>query len=240
MFENLIESSPQLVGRKKTAFLVSFLLHGGITCTLVTVSLIYYQTLPENELGKGWLTFLAPPAPPPPPAPPAPAWVPPEVSEQIPPPPDDLLTVPSITYTVGGITGGIPGGVVGGVPGSVMGNVLGGTPQAPPPPPPPRVKKQPIRVGGNVQASRLVHRVEPEYPELARKARISGTVVLSVTVDEKGNVAEIRLRSGHPLFNRAAVDAVRRWKYSPMLLNGEPFRVVTTVSVSFVMKFVES
>ncbi len=239
MFEDLIESSSQQGGKTKTAFLISFLLHGGITFTLVTVSLVYYQTLPEKELGKGWLTFLAPPAPPPPPAPPAPTWVLPEISEEIPPPSDDLLTVPSITHTVGGVSGGIPGGVVGGVPGSVLGNVLGGI-HAPRPPPPPTVKKRPIRVGGNIQASRLVHRVEPQYPELARKARITGTVVLRVTVDEKGNVAEIRLLSGHPLLNGAATDAVRHWKYSPMLLNGEPFRVVTTVSVEFVLKFVET
>jgi len=58
-------------------------------------------------------------------------------------------------------------------------------------------------------------------------------VVLQVTVDEEGNVAELRVLKGHPLLNDAAEAAVRQWKYSPTLLNGEPVPVIATVTVIF-------
>jgi TonB family protein len=97
----------------------------------------------------------------------------------------------------------------------------------------PIVKREPIKVGGNIQESKLIRRVEPIYPELAKRARIQGRVVLVVTVDEQGNVTEVRVNSGHPLLNEAVVTAVRQWKYSPTLLNGEPVPVIATVTVRF-------
>jgi TonB family protein len=96
-----------------------------------------------------------------------------------------------------------------------------------------RVKREPIRVGGNVQESKLIRRVEPVYPELAKQARVQGRVVLVVTVDEEGNVSEIKVTRGHPLLYEEAVAAVRQWKYSPTLLNGEPVPVIATVTVTF-------
>jgi TonB family protein len=98
---------------------------------------------------------------------------------------------------------------------------------------PRHVRRQPIVVGGNIQESKLIRRVEPVYPELAKQARVQGRVVLVVTVDEEGSVAEIKVRNGHPLLYEAAVSAVRQWKYSPTLLNGEPVPVVATVTVRF-------
>jgi TonB family protein len=95
------------------------------------------------------------------------------------------------------------------------------------------VKREPIKVGGNVQESKLIRRVEPVYPELAKRARVQGRVVLVVTVDEEGSVAEIKVSNGHPLLYEAAVTAVRQWKYSPTLLNGEPVPVIATVTVRF-------
>jgi len=98
---------------------------------------------------------------------------------------------------------------------------------------PRRVHRQPIKVGGNAQESKLIRRVEPVYPELAKRARVQGRVVLVVTVDEEGSVAEIKVTNGHPLLDEAAVTAVRQWKYSPTLLNGEPVPVIATVTVTF-------
>jgi protein TonB len=146
---------------------------------------------------------------------------------------DDIPDISSVSLAGGGVPGGVPGGVVGGVPGGVPGGMAGG---APPPPPPPPQKKEPIRVGGNVQSSKLIRRVEPEYPELAKRARVQGIVLLQVTVDETGNVTDINIIRGHPLLNQAAVDAVRQWKYSPTLLNGEPVPVIATVTVNFVLR----
>ena len=129
-----------------------------------------------------------------------------------------------------------PGGVVGGVPGGLVGGVIGGIPNAAPPPPPPKKKKEPIRVGGNVQSSKLIRRVEPSYPELAKRARVSGIVLLQVIVGESGDVAEVKVIRGHPLLTPAAVNAVKQWQYSPTLLNGEPVPVIATVTVNFVLR----
>jgi TonB family protein len=98
---------------------------------------------------------------------------------------------------------------------------------------PRRVRRQPIKVGGNVQESKLIRRVEPVYPELAKQAHVQGRVVLVVTVDEEGNVSEIKVTRGHSLLYEAAVMAVRQWKYSPTLLNGEPVPVIAMVTVTF-------
>jgi TonB family protein len=96
-----------------------------------------------------------------------------------------------------------------------------------------RVKREPIKVGGNVQESKLIRRVKPVYPELAKQARVQGRVVLIVTVDEEGNVSAIKVTRGHPLLYEAAVVAVKQWKYSPTLLNGEPVPVMAIVTETF-------
>lgn len=103
-------------------------------------------------------------------------------------------------------------------------------------PPPPAIPKEPLRVVSTLQASRLVHRVEPEYPELARRTGVQGMVLLQVTVNERGLVSRVDVLRGHRLLNQAAVDAVRQWRYSPTLLNDEPVPVVATVTVNFVLR----
>ena len=87
-----------------------------------------------------------------------------------------------------------------------------------------------------MQSSRLIHKVNPVYPELAKRARVSGIVLLQVTVDERGMVAGIRLIRGHPLLNQSAIDAVSQWIYSSTLLSGEPVPVIATVTVNFVLR----
>jgi protein TonB len=154
-----------------------------------------------------------------------------EIPKEIPPPVDEAPVI-----GVSNIVGGISGGVSGGVPGGVVGGLLSSVAPAAPPPPPKPVRRDPIRVGGNVQESKLIRRIEPVYPELAKRARVQGKVVLVVTVDEEGNVSDIRVTSGHPLLDDAALSAVRQWKYSPTLLNGEPVPVIATVTVIFNLK----
>jgi protein TonB len=128
-----------------------------------------------------------------------------------------------------GVTGGVVGGVAGGSMGGVIGGVIGGA--APPPPPKPTVSR--IRQGGNVQAARLINRVTPVYPPLARQTRISGTVRLHAIIGKDGSVQSLTLESGHPLLVQAALDAVRQWRYQPTLLNGDPVEVDTTIDVIF-------
>jgi TonB family protein len=95
--------------------------------------------------------------------------------------------------------------------------------------------QEPVRVGSNVQYTKLLKRVDPVYPELARRARVEQTVMLEVLVDEQGNVANIRVIRGHPLLDQAAIDAVKQWQYAPTLLNGQAVRVLATVEVPFLL-----
>jgi TonB family protein len=94
-------------------------------------------------------------------------------------------------------------------------------------------QRQPIKVGGNIQSSKLIKKVEPIYPEPARKDHIEGSVVLTITVDAEGNVSDVHVLKGHPQLDEAAVTAVSQWKYSPTLLNGEPCPVIATVTLVF-------
>ena len=125
---------------------------------------------------------------------------------------------------------GMAHAVVGGVPGGVSGSPGQSIHFFIPPPP---VAKGPIRVGGGIQASKLLHKVEPFYPELAKRAQVSAMVVLQVSVDEKGNVTDASVLQGHPLLDGEAVRAVKQWKYAPTLVNGVPIKVVGTVTINF-------
>jgi protein TonB len=128
-----------------------------------------------------------------------------------------------------GVEGGVPGGVEGGVPGGVVGGVVGGLPTDVAPPP----EAKPIRVGGMVQAPKLVTRVDPAYPELARVARTTALLVLEATVGPDGRVRDVTIIRGQPIFNEAAVAAVKQWRYQPLLLNGVPVPFIVTVTLNF-------
>jgi TonB family protein len=92
-----------------------------------------------------------------------------------------------------------------------------------------------IRVGGNVQQTKLIYGPRPAYPPLAKQARIQGVVKLNVVLSKEGTVENIEAASGHPLLVPAALDAVRQWVYQTTLLNGNPVEVVTVVDVNFTL-----
>jgi periplasmic protein TonB len=244
MFEEMVESTSM---KRKTGkpwvMVVSMALQVGFLLILVLIPLIYTEALPKTLMSS---ILLAPPPPPPPPPPPAPVAVvhvkptahlmeagklvapkaiPKEVKiikEQEEPP----------DASMGGIAGGVPGGVAGGSMGGVIGGVIGGSSSAAPPPPPKGAVTR-TRVGGAVQAAKLVNRVQPVYPPLARQTRISGTVKLHAIIGKDGMVQQLQVVSGHPLLVQSALDAVKQWRYQPTLLNGEPVEVDTEIDVIF-------
>jgi protein TonB len=87
--------------------------------------------------------------------------------------------------------------------------------------------------GPYVAEGMLVERVQPEYPRLAREARIQGEVVLLATISREGHIENLRTVSGHPWLAQAAREAVQRWRYRPFLLSGEPVAVEAEVRVIF-------
>jgi protein TonB len=107
-----------------------------------------------------------------------------------------------------------------------------------PAPAPPGQRKSnsgPVRVGGNVAAANLVHRVQPAYPQLAKAARVQGAVEFTAIISKEGNIGNLTLVRGHPLLVAAAREAVLQWKYRPTLLNGQPVEVVTDITVNFTL-----
>jgi TonB family protein len=110
-------------------------------------------------------------------------------------------------------------------------------PAPPPPPPAPQAAAAPnqIRVGGNVMASKLIHKINPIYPLQAKEAGIQGTVRFNAVVAHDGTIAHLTLVSGHPLLVPAALEAVRQWRYQPTLLNGQPVEVVTQIDINFTL-----
>jgi protein TonB len=110
----------------------------------------------------------------------------------------------------------------------VVGGIVGGLPDKDLAPP---VKA--VRVGGALKAPKLLKRAEPVYPPLGIQARISALIILEATVDASGHVAAVTVLRGQPLFDDAAVDAVKQWVYKPLLLNGVPTPFVLTVTVNF-------
>jgi TonB family protein len=98
----------------------------------------------------------------------------------------------------------------------------------------------PVRVGGDIKAPRKIKDVAPLYPEDAKKAGVSGVVILEATVDGEGNVTDARVLRSAPMFDDAALAAVRQWKYEPTLLNGAPVPVLMTITVNFQLKASET
>jgi protein TonB len=80
----------------------------------------------------------------------------------------------------------------------------------------------------------LVKKVEPPYPEIARRSKLEGVVVLEAVITKTGSVEEVKvLRALHPVLDQAALNAVKQWKYEPAILNGKPVKVYFTVTVTF-------
>ena len=102
---------------------------------------------------------------------------------------------------------------------------------ASPKPPAPATETGYVR--SNIQEPRLTKSEPPEYPELAKSTQVSGDVVLDAVIDAAGNVKGVRVISGPPLLQKAAVDALRQWKYEPARLDGRPIAVHLTVTINF-------
>jgi protein TonB len=135
--------------------------------------------------------------------------------------PVEVVTQVDVNFTLGSAPAPVVGGVMGGIVGSAP---IAEFPQGDGPR---------IRVGGNVQAAKLINAPKPEYPALAQQARIQGTVRFSVVIDKNGKVVNSRLDSGHPLLVPAAMEVIRQYEYQPTLLNGDPVEVTTQVDVNF-------
>lgn len=236
-FHSAVLADPRMpAGRKSLTLVLSALLHTLLAAAVVILPLAFDDVIaPKDFLG----TFLVSPleAPPPLPPPPPPRGdprmgrAPSKIQTQ---PPNGLVAprdmsgeiTPEPTIDLGGGKGD-PNGVVGGVPDGVVGAIVGGLPQTPPPP------AKVVRVGGQLVAPERVRYVQPVYPQVAIASHVSAIVILEAQVDIRGIVRTVSVLRGHPLLDDAAVEAVKQWRYRPLLLNGEPTEFILTVTVAF-------
>ena len=241
-------------GKTNTTWTVvmSAVLQTGVMALLVILPMIYFDVLPSATL----TSFLvAPPPPPPPPPPPAQAPVVQHVrviprqfdAGRLMAPksiPKDIAVIKEdeLPPSTGiGVVGGVPGGMAGGSIGGVLGGILSAASSVAPPPPPPKKAEAPpppkrVTIGGNVIQASLIYGPRPNYPPLAKQARISGVVHLHAFISKEGTIQTLTvIPPAHPLLAPAALETVRTWRYRPTMLNGEPVEVETTIDVSFML-----
>lgn len=222
------------------ATLVSFALQAFVVFCLLLVPLLYTQGLPRLAL---LAPLLAPeplaavqPAQPPQASPStqlsnqigtrllSPSQIPAHVemlTESVTPPPMVDPSSIGISHATGDSRGS----------GNIINSILGSGQILPPLPPP--VAHRP-RVSHMMEGN-LIFRVQPDYPPIAREARVQGQVILRAMIGRDGAIENLQVLGGPPLLVRAAVDAVRQWRYRPYVLNGEPVEVETEVRVNFVL-----
>ena len=229
---------------------VSSIAHGAFfTAVFVIVSMSSQLNLPDvNQASNLVAILVAAPPPPPPPAAAVPASPAPAASAATPdrpvprtlaPPPQQLAlnldlplappeerpaivlaAAPALGNGVDALFGSGSGAGFG-----AEGGVGWGTSASGP--------GAPVRVGKEISAPEVLHRVEPVYPKDAVAARIEGVVVVEATVDEQGNVIAVKVLRSIGSLDQAAIDAVSQWRYSPLRVNNQPAQFVLTVNVTF-------
>lgn len=147
----------------------------------------------------------------------------------------DDVSAPDLTLggVPGGSSGGILGGILGGESGGIPGGVLGGNSGPPSPTSTVAARSGIVRVGGSVKRPKAIYAPAPEFPALARHAKIAGAVTVEAVIDERGNVIKLRAVNGNVLLISAALKAVAQWKFEPTYLNGVPVAVEMEVEVTF-------
>ena len=248
MFDPMLQTrTVDVQVRSRWAFPVSVLSHIMVIGVIVAASLMVTVSLKDPE---PFIIFAALAPLPPPPAPALPAGPAATDSrqqvEEIVPEPDEILQphetleeLPIVEESGGedigrdaGVLGGVPGGDPDGVPGGVLDGVPGGPLGSTGP-----AEQIPRIVTSEMTPPVLKRKLEPEYPELARNSRLQGRVILQAVISTTGKVEEVTiLRSSNPLFDEAAIDAVRQWEYEPARQGGRPVAVYFTIDVLFSLR----
>jgi protein TonB len=220
--------------RRLSVLPVSIAIHAIVLTIFLVSPWIVEGEMPavDSPLKPHYLPTVPPPPPPaPPPTPTATAPKP-----TLPPiaAPDTIVdetTPPPADSVVGSIdTPGVNSG------GSVLVGLSEPTTVVLPAPPPAPVPPKMVTIGGAIREPKKVVHVAPVYPEIARLSRLEGKVTMEAILDATGRVESVRVIGATPLFEDAAVRAVKQWRYSPTQLNGVPVPVLMTITVVFTLQ----
>jgi protein TonB len=232
LFHDVTDRRPRASRATGGTLAVSIAAHALILTAVIVVPLLATDTLPiPIDVVDAFVRDAPPPPPPPPPlGPRTPVTKAPQVSDAAPVAPPDTITAPVPRQPTTDYRISDAGPTGDGVPNGVIDSVGVGTPQPPPPPPP--VPQKPVRLSA-VDMPRKLHDVSPVYPQLALRANIEGVVVVEAVIAVDGSVRDARILRSVALLDRAALDAVRQWRYAPTRLNGVAVPVIVTVTVQF-------
>jgi periplasmic protein TonB len=242
MFDLVASGPGQSYRGRTTATVVSVVGHAVVIALAVVLPLLYATDAIPTAPAMMAFVVDAPAPPPPPPPPSAPVRPTPKAEAARPQPttsrafaapveaPAEVRPEPASAATFAG-EGGVEGGIEGGVAGGIIGGLVAAPP--PPPPPPPVQPTAPVRIGGAIKAPALVKRVEPVYPDVALMAKVGGMVILEAVVGPNGSVESVRILRSVKFLDQAAIDAVKQWQYSPLMLNGNATPFVLTVTLGF-------
>jgi protein TonB len=235
MFEDsTFESNGRIRTRSRSWMVAAFVFNGSILLALILIPLIYPEALPRQVMS---LLLEAPR----PPAPQQPAPPPRQTEKFRGVPQMDGATIIApriIPITIAEITGPEAPAPMNGLPlGSEDSNSaaeeafqgqrhVSVAPAAP---------KGPVHLSSGVVSGLLLKKTTPIYPPIAVAARVEWTVVLAAAISASGTIQNLRVVSGHPMLQQAAMDAVSNWRYRPFLLNGQPVGVETTITVIFTL-----
>ena len=227
LFGDVVDPSVKMGNKSGYSVALTMIAEVLVLAIIVVVPLMATGNLPVLSSSISYtVTAVKVPAPPPPPRMEKTSTAPTPSDPGIPPrevPPDITPESPYMDPDfdrVDNTSNSIPGG--------------GATDFTPPPPPPaPEVRKEPVRIGGDVKPPQKVRHVNPVYPAIAQSARVQGIVIIEATIGPDGKVQDARVLRSIPLLDAAALDAVRGWEFTPTLLNKQPVPVVMTVTVQF-------
>jgi protein TonB len=222
---------PVARSRAKWTVTGSVVLHAVLVVTILISPVLGSPALPPFTRPMTVVFADSRPVPPPPVVPPpagpqrAPAFDPTRI-------PDGFREEPPVTPTprMPGANGGFDVPTGGGASGLPTDRWVPPAIVVPPKP------DGPFRPGGDILPPARTSYTAPVYPPIAIQARREGTVILEAVIDETGAVRDVTVLRSVPLLDRAAIDAVRQWRYSPTRLNGQPLAIVMTVSVNFTLK----
>jgi protein TonB len=251
MFENSFVVAQRKRGvRRWLSLPLAVALHLVVLSGLVFAQYWSLETLPEPQVTEAFQVALPPPPPPaarrgtaapqtvrhqaaptaaptPTPTRPTQPTTPSDRAVPLPEPPsDDQVGIPD------GVVNGDPNGDPDGDPNGVLGGVRGAVPLPQPP-----IDDQAVPFRNEMTKPRVVYSLQPQYTEVARRARLQGTVIVQAVIDESGRVLDVQVlkRLGMGL-DRSAADAVAQWRFTPATLNGRPLKVIYTLTVNFTVQ----
>ncbi len=231
LFHDVTDTRPRAGRATGGTLAVSIVAHALLLAAVIVVPLLATGTLPDVIDTVGAFRPDAPP----PPDPPAPVVN--RTTTTAKPTPGNNVPVEAPETIIDGVPHAplveCPGCVVDPTAVTDVFRAEGGTgPGVPAPPSPPTPPSKPVRLSA-YEMPRKIHDVAPTYPPIASSAHVEGVVIIEAVIAVDGTVRDARVLRSVPLLDRAALDAVKQWRYAPTRLGGVAVPVIVTVTVQF-------